>query len=62
MSEPAVGAVPERARLSEVAAESARRWWILGVAGLVLPSCTLAPATDSTARPATVSREEMIVP
>jgi len=34
MSEPAVSAVPERTRLSGVAAESARRWWVLGVVGL----------------------------
>src|SRR6516164_2676656 len=34
MSEPAVVAVPERAGLSDAAAESARRWWILGVVGL----------------------------
>src|SRR5215471_12793152 len=34
MSEPAVVAAPARAGLSDVAAESARRWWILGVVGL----------------------------
>src|ERR1700747_1902407 len=33
MSEPVV-AIPERARPSDVDAESARRWWILGVVGL----------------------------
>ena len=33
MSEPVV-AIPERARPSGVGAESARRWWILGVVGL----------------------------
>jgi hypothetical protein len=34
MSEPAVAAVSERAEPSRMAAESARRWWILGVVGL----------------------------
>jgi len=34
MSEPAVSAVPGQARLSEVTAASARRWWVLGVVGL----------------------------
>src|SRR5215469_6183441 len=34
MSEPAVVAAPARAGLSDVAAEAARRWWILGVVGL----------------------------
>src|SRR6201989_1173408 len=34
MSEPAVVAVPERAGPPDVAAGSARRWWILGVVGL----------------------------
>jgi EmrB/QacA subfamily drug resistance transporter len=34
MSEPAVVAVSERAGSSGVGAESARRWWVLGVVGL----------------------------
>src|SRR5215468_2488506 len=34
MSEPSVAAVSERAEPSRKAAESARRWWILGVVGL----------------------------
>ena len=34
MSEPPVVAVPARTGLSGAAAESARRWWILGVVGL----------------------------
>src|SRR5499427_2245264 len=34
MSEPAVVAAPARTGLSDAAAESARRWWILGVVGL----------------------------
>jgi EmrB/QacA subfamily drug resistance transporter len=34
MSEPAVVGVSERARSSGVAAEAARRWWVLGVVGL----------------------------
>jgi EmrB/QacA subfamily drug resistance transporter len=34
MSEPAVAAASERARLPEETAGSARRWWILGVVGL----------------------------
>jgi EmrB/QacA subfamily drug resistance transporter len=34
MSEPRVAAVSGRARPSDVAAESNRRWWILGVVGL----------------------------
>src|SRR5215470_17048544 len=34
MSEPSVAAVSERAEPSRMAAESARRWWILGVVGL----------------------------
>jgi EmrB/QacA subfamily drug resistance transporter len=34
MGEPAVVAVPERAGPPDVAAGSARRWWILGVVGL----------------------------
>ncbi|MFZ0079073.1 MAG: MFS transporter, partial [Trebonia sp.] len=34
MSEPAVAAVSQRAGLSGVASEPARRWWILGVVGL----------------------------
>src|SRR6516162_870900 len=34
MSESAVGAISEQAGVSRVAAETARRWWILGVVGL----------------------------
>ena len=34
MSDPAAGAAPEQARAAGVAAEAARRWWILGVVGL----------------------------
>src|SRR6516162_2833995 len=34
MSESAVGAISERTGPSQMAAESARRWWILGVVGL----------------------------
>src|SRR5262252_3166862 len=34
MSDPAVAAAPDQARPADVAAEAARRWWILGVVGL----------------------------
>jgi hypothetical protein len=58
MSESAV-AVSEQARPADVAAASARRWWILGVVGLaqlafgglLLPG-TLTPAAGPVAPPA----------